>query len=46
LKALRYPEAHRKRTRATNLLERLFGEGRRRTKAIPRFMNDKSGVVR
>jgi putative transposase len=44
LTALRFPEAHRKRVRTTNLLERLFGEGRRRTKVIPRFMNEKSGL--
>lgn len=34
---LRFPEAHRRRIRTTNLLERLFGEGKRRTKVIPRF---------
>jgi transposase-like protein len=44
LTVLRFPEPHRKRIRTTNLLERLFGEGRRRTKVIPRFMNDKSGL--
>ena len=44
LTALRFPEPHRKRIRTTNLLERLFGEGRRRTKVIPRFMNEKSGL--
>ena len=27
-----------------NLLERLFGEGRRRSKVIPRFMNERSGM--
>ncbi|MFQ5875132.1 MAG: transposase [Dehalococcoidia bacterium] len=37
LEHLRFPEAHRKRIRTTNLLERLFGEGKRRTKVIPRF---------
>jgi putative transposase len=44
LTALRFPESHRKRIRTTNLLERLFGEGKRRTKVIPRFMNEKSGL--
>ena len=42
--ALRFPESHRKRIRSTNLLERLFGEGRRRAKVIPRFMSEKSGL--
>lgn len=37
LEHLRFPEAHRKRIRTTNLLERLLGEGKRRTKVIPRF---------
>jgi putative transposase len=44
LTALRFPETHRKRIRTTNLLERLFGEGRRRSKVIPRFMSEKSGL--
>ena len=44
LTALRFPEGHRVRIRTTNLLERLFGEGRRRTKVIPRFMNERSGL--
>ena len=42
LTALRFPEPHRKRVRTTNLLERLFGEGQRRSKVIPRFMNERS----
>ena len=37
LEHLRFPEIHRKRVRTTNLIERLFGEGKRRTKVIPRF---------
>ena len=37
LEYLRFPEVHWKRIRTTNLVERLFGEGRRRTKVIPRF---------
>ena len=32
---LRFPVGHRRVIRTTNLLERLFGEGRRRTKVIP-----------
>src|SRR5512136_858090 len=44
LTALRFPEPHRKRMRTTNLLERLFGEGQRRAKVIPRFMNETSGL--
>lgn len=42
LTCLRFPEAHRSRIRTTNLLERLFGEGRRRTKVIPRFPTETS----
>jgi len=38
LSALRFPESHRKRIRTTNLLERLFGKGRRRSMVIPGFM--------
>ncbi len=41
---MRFPESHRKRIRTTNLLERLFGEGKRRAKVIPRFMNERSGL--
>ena len=37
LTALRFPENHRKRIRTTNLLERLFGEGKRRAKVVPRY---------
>lgn len=44
LTALRFPEVHRKRIRTTNLLERLFGEGQRRSKVIPRFMSENSGL--
>lgn len=44
LTALRFPEGHRKRIRTTNVLERLFGEGRRRSKIVPRFMNESSGL--
>jgi transposase-like protein len=34
---LKFPKDHHKSIRTTNLLERTFGEGRRRTKVIPRF---------
>jgi transposase-like protein len=44
LTALRFPEPHRKRIRTTNLLERVFGEGQPRSKVIPRFMNERSGL--
>jgi putative transposase len=44
LTVLRFPEMRRKRIRTTNLLERLFGEGQRRSKVIPRFMNERSGL--
>ena len=44
LTALKFPLAHRSRIRTTNLLERLFGEGRRRTKIIPRFTSEASGL--
>jgi transposase-like protein len=32
---LRFPLGHRRAIRITNLLERLFGEARRRTKSLP-----------
>lgn len=38
---LRLPIAHRKAIRTTNLLERLFGEERRRTKIIPHAFAEK-----
>jgi transposase-like protein len=44
LTALGFPESHRMRIRTTNLLERLFGEGRHRSKVVPRFMNERSGL--
>ena len=44
LTTLRFPDTHRKRIRTTNLLERLFGEGRRRSKVVPRFMSERSGL--
>lgn len=42
LTCLKFPEAHRSRIRTTNLLERLFGEGKRRTKIIGRFPTETS----
>jgi len=39
---LRFPEPHHLRIRTTNRLERLNGEGRRRTKVIPRFPTERS----
>ncbi len=39
---LRFPPAHWKRIRTTNLLERTFGESRRRTKVIPRFPGEQA----
>lgn len=41
---LRLPPIHRRVVRTTNLIERAFGEERRRTKVIPRFMDEKSGL--
>ena len=42
LQHLKCPAKHRKAIRTTNLLERAFGEQKRRTKVIPRFFNEKS----
>ncbi len=39
---LKFPMTHRKSIRSTNLLERLLGESKRRTKVIPRFPTEKS----
>jgi len=41
---LRFPSAHWKVIRTSNLLERTFGEGRRRTKVIPRFPTESAGL--
>ncbi len=41
---LRWPSAHRKRIRTTNLLERPFVEVRRRTKVIGRFPGETSAL--
>ncbi len=37
-----FPEGHHKHIRTTNLLERCFVEQKRRTKVIPRFLDEKS----
>ena len=42
LTCLKFPKSHRKRISSSNILERLFGEGKRRTKVIPRFPTEKS----
>lgn len=39
---LQLPVTHRRATRTTNLLERLFGEERRRTKVIPHAFGEKA----
>jgi len=39
---LQFPREHHRHIRTTNLLERTFGEGRRRTKVIPRFPTETS----
>jgi len=44
LTALKFPFIHRRQIRTTNLLERLFGEGRRRTKVIPRLRSEASAL--
>jgi transposase-like protein len=44
LQCLKLPTEHHKRVRTTNLLERLFGENRRRVKVIPHFFAEKAGM--
>ncbi|GIV58184.1 MAG: IS256 family transposase [Rhodothermaceae bacterium] len=41
---LKYPLAHRKFIRTTNLLERAFVEEKRRTKVIPQHMNERGAL--
>lgn len=41
---LELPLAHRKHVRTTHLIERSFVEERRRTKIIPRFFDERSGL--
>jgi transposase-like protein len=45
LTVLKFPFAHWRKIRTTNLLERLFGEGKRRTKVIPKFTSESSGMM-
>ena len=44
LECLRLPAEHYKRVRTTNLLERLFGENRRRVKVMRHFFAERSGL--
>jgi len=44
LQHLRCPAAHRRKITTTNLLERVFGEENRRSKVIPRYFTEKSGI--
>ena len=39
-----YDEAHHKRLRTSNLLERTFGELKRRTKVIPHFFTEQAAI--
>jgi len=41
---LRFPQAHWRVIRTSNLMERTLGEGRRRTKVIPRFPTEGAGL--
>jgi transposase-like protein len=42
LKHMEFPAGHSKYIRTTNLIERCFEEQKRRTKVIPRFLDEKS----
>ena len=44
LNHLKCPAKHRKTISTTNLVERSFGEEKRRSKVIPRFFDEKSGL--
>lgn len=44
LQVLRLPPSHHKRLRTANLLERTFGETKRRTKVIPHFFTEKAAM--
>ncbi len=44
LQCLRFPKEHHQRVRTTNVLERLFGENRRRVKVISHFFDEKAGM--
>jgi len=41
---LKFPQAHWRAIRTSNLVERTFGEGKRRTKVIPRFPTESSAL--
>jgi len=45
LDALRFPFVHRRQIRTTSLLERLCGEGKRRSEVIPRFPSEATGMA-
>ena len=42
---LRFPLGHRRAIRTTNLLERLFGEERQRTKVIPHAFGERAVLM-
>lgn len=44
IQCLKLPEAHRMRLRTTNVLERLLGEAKRRTKVIPYFRSEAAAM--
>lgn len=44
LQHLKCPPKHRRRITTTNSLERIFGEENRRSKVIPRYFTEKSGL--
>ena len=44
LTQLKYPRAHRRFIRTTNLIERAFVEEKRRTKVIPQHVNERGAV--
>ena len=44
LAVLKLPPAHHKRLRTANILERTFGEKKRRTKVIPHFFTEKAAL--
>ncbi|MCJ7654761.1 MAG: transposase [Dehalococcoidia bacterium] len=41
---LKFPKAHWKVIRTNNLLERTFGEGKRRTKVLSHFTTESAGL--
>jgi len=44
LQVLKLPPCHHKRLRTANLMERTFGETKRRTKVIPHFFHEKAAI--